>query len=304
MKYSPYMLEPSGVAGLASPDYLDFIDRTVFEAGLKLLYERHRLRPDFPYPDTKFNPNTGADLPPESYDELYPWFFGRGAEACAAHLCIIDRIDGLNDIRREIRSMLEGFVFSLTDAVLLTVKTNNGRCPFRVDRGFRAIKAGGAPAEVDTSGRGAGDLFCAKGLLASASSPKIEVGKRMFDEYVKAVFDQRVLSEQSPGNRALVGQGACMLALGAIPLLLKASSGAELASYADTAAALLNFVLERHFDEAGGRFSEYVSRDTAERGEYIDPGHATELVGLGIQAVAAVKSACPDASAEIQRACT
>ncbi|MBN1809591.1 MAG: AGE family epimerase/isomerase [Planctomycetes bacterium] len=300
MKYTPFVIDDSRPETIASPKYLEFVAKTVFEAGLLLLLERHRSRPDHPYPDTKFNPNTGRDLPHSSYGVRYSWFLGRGAEACAAHLEILDDLPGLAEERSEVSALLKSFVTAQTDTILEVMEKNKGRCPFRLDSSLKAVEADGRPAEVDTSGKGAGDLFCAKGLIASGTAEKIARGKAVFNEYVECVLDNAYLSDQGPGDPGRISQGAVMLAFGTIPLLVKHSAGGELDGWAELAAKLADYVLDRHYDEAEGRFYEYAAPDGTRSDNYLDPGHATELVGLGLQAVEAIRTSGirPGAKAE------
>ncbi|MCD6290776.1 MAG: AGE family epimerase/isomerase [Anaerolineae bacterium] len=295
MSYVPVLVPEPTVEALTDRAYMAFIDRTVFSAGLHLLVERHRRRPDFPYPDTKFNPNTGQDLPPDRYEVLYTWFLGRGAEACAAHLTILDELDGMEDIREEVRSLLKRFTRALVAAILKVRKRNQGRCPFIVDRTFHASNARGEPITVRADVRGAADLFCAKGLIAAGDEAAAAVGKRMLSEFIQAARDGQYVSDQDndaplPPQRQT--HAPFMLTLGAIPYLVRqTSSAAELAEHAGLAGDLLGTILSRHYDPLTATFSEFVDEHTKARGRLLDPGHANEFAGLGLQAIAAVRSA-------------
>lgn len=288
MQYKPLILTKVDWKNLCSSDYWDFIKKVVFEAGVRLLLERHRKRPDFSFPDTKFNPNTGDNLPEESYGVLYPWFFGRGAEACAAHLAILDELSGLADIREEARDLLSAFVKASTDAILNTIERNSGRCPFRVNANFQAIDSAGNIISVDPSVRSPADLFCAKGLLVSKEDEKIMVGKRMFWEFIEIACDSGYRSEYIDEPLEFLSHVPYMLALGAIRYLIVLDDK-NANDYANLVASMVTTVLKRHYDAERCAFSEYVSKTTYQRQPYLNPGHAIEFVGLSLQAIEAIE---------------
>ena len=76
--YEPMLLERAGREQLKSAAYRRFILAAGVTPGVRLLLARQRGRPDWPFVDTKFNPNTGRDLGPESYGVVFGWFLGRG----------------------------------------------------------------------------------------------------------------------------------------------------------------------------------------------------------------------------------
>jgi len=299
MEYKPLVLSGNNWMEICSKDYWEFINTVVFEAGIRLLLERHRRRPNFPFPDTKFNPNTGIDLPKSSYSVLYPWFFGRGAEACAAHLAILETLSGLRDVRREAQELLNSFIKASTDAILKTIDRNKGRCPFRVNTNFQAIDHSGKAIQVDPSVRSPADLFCAKGLLVSKESDKVAVGKRMFWEFVEIALDSGYRSEYIDESTELLSHVPYMLALGAIRYLVTLESDRDLYDYAKLVATIITTVLKRHYDAETHVFSEYVLKTTHQRLSYLNPGHAIEFAGLGLQAIEAIEEATSSLSSDI-----
>jgi hypothetical protein len=194
-------------------------------------------------------------------------------------------------VREEIRTLLTEFVTNLTDAIIKTTEANQGRCPFRVNTELRAVNEFGELIDVEPEDAGAGDLFCAKGLIASGLEGKVDKGKEMFKRYIDAALNLRYTVQQSVPDADRVTHGACMLALGGIAELIhRSADDAERAKWADITAELIDFVLDRHYDPETAVFCEYVTRIGAQRQTELDPGHAIELVGLGLEAVDAVKA--------------
>jgi mannose/cellobiose epimerase-like protein (N-acyl-D-glucosamine 2-epimerase family) len=155
---------------------------------------------------------------------------------------------------------------------------------------MQAIDEDGDLLEVDAEGTGAGDLFCAKGLVASGIPGKVETGKEMFEHYVETALALRYASEQTKDEAELVTHGSCMLALGAVTHLVERSEDdAERVKWAELTARLIDFVLDRHYDSETAVFSEFVTREGARKQPHLDPGHANELVGLGLEAIEAVR---------------
>ena len=88
--WQPLLFENVTIETLRAETYRRFILDAAIVPGCRLLLARHRRRPDWPYVDTKFNPNTGADLPPAAYGIVHTWFLGRGSEALDDHLRVLD----------------------------------------------------------------------------------------------------------------------------------------------------------------------------------------------------------------------
>lgn len=276
---------------LFSSGYWCFIDTFVFLNGLQLFLIRRKKRPDFPYPDTKFNPNTGIDLPGSAYRYLVGWFLGRGAEAFAKHLEVLPKLIEDPMLYREVSEMCHTFVESCSDAIIKTLERNAGRIPFIVDKeSFTAIDYNGNPIDVDPTVSEPADLFAAKGLLASGDSRKISIGKELAYTFIKAGFDGRYLSEDSVAGRTKESASWVMLALSCVPWLLRRStSKEECVEIANVTAALLKHVITYHYDPETGIFFEFLDRNSGCRLPVVLPGHVSEVVGFALQAIEAVE---------------
>ena len=140
--WQPLLLESITVDTLRSDAYRQFILNTTITPGCRLLLQRHRRHPDWPYVETKFNPNTGLDLPETAYGRVYAWFLGRGSEAMDEHLAWLDRVESLTaDERDAIRNLFSLWRGNMTDALLKIAGQNSGRIPFRVNRELNGIDA-------------------------------------------------------------------------------------------------------------------------------------------------------------------
>jgi len=281
---------------LVSEEFRAFLRERVYIAGLRLLWERHRLKPSFPFPDTKFNPNTGVSYPESSYNVLYTWVLGRGLEACVAHIKLLKETQTADDLN-QIKGMLQKFIHSLTEALLQILEVNGGRCPFMVDRGFHAVDGKGKRVAVNTRERGPADLFCAKGLLASGQGKAMKVGKELLKEFIQASFSGRYLPD-TPG----AGPGdytPFMLALGGIPLALGcAEDAAEERFWGRELAHLLEHLFVSFYDS--NRSLLHSPGDPT-----VNPGHALEAVGLGLRAIEAARkseAASESLGEEVERA--
>ncbi|MDD4890495.1 MAG: hypothetical protein PHU85_11260, partial [Phycisphaerae bacterium] len=188
--YAPLVLDAVSFDRLRSPEYRRFLDAAVFTPGVRLLLARRKHRPDWPFVDTKFNPNTGADLPAEAYGVIYCWFLGRGSEALAGHLPRLDAIEGLSPVERaEAKSCFAQLVEAMTHAIPRVMNANFGRCPFRINRDYKAVDAAGQTFAISHTIRSAGDTFCAKGLIAEGSPANVQRGVNMILDCANYVRD-------------------------------------------------------------------------------------------------------------------
>lgn len=281
-----------------TPDLRAQIHDQVFAPSLRMLLKRHAAHPSYPYPDTKFNPNTGRDLGAESYERLYTWILGRGAEACQAHLAVLDRIIPVTDPDYEsIRALLERLAANCQAALLQILDRNGGRCPFIVNRHFEALDADGQVTPLTRTHATPADLFCAKGLLAAGDDAGIAAGQRLFHSYLNTCFDGRYAAGDSEAAEAHVSQGAFMLMLGAARLLTgvdhRAKQQPETRKWVER---VLDHVLDTHYDASDGVFFEYADSSGRPIRTHCDPGHGIELCGLGLQALAACKDAVNEAN--------
>ena len=310
MSYTPYRLEHPALDHIRSPRYRAFLDGNVLAAGVKLLVQRRRLMPDYPFPNFKFNPNTGEDYPASHYETVFTWFLGRGSEACVRHLEVLDGLEELHDIRDEARKILEGYVQSQNDAILGILDRNRGRVPFRVNRRLEGVDAEGRRVSLPEERCNASEFFCAKALLASGRAEEEEVGLKLLQRFLDSAFRNGYEDDTAVYDREIHAEGPFMLSLGAIDYLIRAKSLAgRHAEWESLTARLLSYVLDNFWEpsdagcegtargaaerlgqrNARGRFFELVRFDTKEKQPFFVPGHACELVGLGLQAIDALE---------------
>ena len=288
--YSPLILADPTFELLESDAYRQFLCKYVLETGVRLVLQRHARRADWPYIDTKFNPNTGSDLPAESYEMIYPWLLGRGMEALVLHLDSLDMLDLSSSEKETAREVFPQLIESTTDAILKILSRHKGRCPFLIGRSFEMNPLNGPQETPDPGRSGAGDIFCAKALLLSASPVARQRGVEILDRIAGHVKQGLFCLEPAKGKPR--GQSQCghMLFL-AVPALIVRAGFDEHACDClfRYSCQLLEIVLDRHLDPATRIFSEYVDSRTGQRSEYLDPGHCAELVGLGLSAIHAME---------------
>lgn len=291
-EYQPMLLENVTLATLKSAEYRRFVCDAAIASGVRLVVARSRLNVDWPYIDTKFNPNTGADLSADSYNTVFAWFLGRGSQALDGHLPWIDRLDDLStDEKQEAKDLFARLIGRMTDDILVLTEKNNGRCPFRANRDLEAIDENGNRIEADPDTSGGGDVFCAKGLIASGEDAKVRRGVEMLLRAAELIRNGRYGSEQFKEQPKDIGQGAKMLFQDTVSLVYAKTKDAELRRrIADTAAELMTAVLDKHYDAETAVFSEYINWETEAKGTYLDPGHAAEFAGLGLGAIATVRA--------------
>jgi hypothetical protein len=299
--YRPLILADPTFEYLESDAYRHFLCKYGLETGVRLVLHRHARRADWPYIDTKFNPNTGSDLPAESYEMIYPWLLGRGMEALVLHLESLDMLD-LSPSEKEVaKEVFPQLIEGTTHAILEIFSRYKGRCPFRIGRSFEMKPLNGSEEAPDPGRSGAGDIFCAKALLLSASPVARQRGVEILDRIADHVKQGLFILEPAKGKPR--GQSQCghMLFL-AVPALIVRGGFDEQACDClfRHSCQLLEIVLDRHFDPATRLFSEYVGQ-TGRRSEHLDPGHCAELVGLGLSAIHAMEVAGTGMSPERSR---
>ncbi len=289
--YKPLLLDKASLATFQSNSYRQFIHDAAIVSGIRLLLERHRRQPDWPYVDTKFNPNTGLDLGEPSYRVIFAWFLGRGSEALQGHLARLEQFDDLSPQERtEARQVFAQLVVNMTDAILRTAAHNNGRCPFRVNHDLQPIDEHGTRTEVDGRISSAGDSFCGKGLMAAGTDDYVRRGLEMILRTVENIRAQRYGVDQFEEQPKDISQGPRMLTLGAVSLLYRRTSDPLMRkAILEVGQEFLAYVLDKHYNPQTTIFSEYIDAKTLARKSYLDPGHATEFVGLGLSAAACLE---------------
>ncbi|MEI8242296.1 MAG: AGE family epimerase/isomerase [bacterium] len=282
--WQPLVLDRISIETLRAPGYRRFILDAAVVPGCRLLLARHQRRPDWPFVETKFNPNTGCDLPAAAYNIIHTWFLGRGSEALDEHLRILDACDALTaDERATIRTLFAAWIDNMARTMADLERRYGQTIPFRVDRTLAAVDAQGKPLDPSAVQADAADIFCAKGLLSSRDPARQACGLRLLRSAATRVQrNEPEQSTQTPGVGG-VGQGTRMLMQGAGTCFArKALDPAARDEALDLAAAMLGEVLNRHYNPETSRFSEYYDAETRQPEPYLDPGHAAELAGLGL----------------------
>ena len=285
--YKPLLLVRPEWTDLQSEEYVEFLLESAIRPGLRLFLQRHAKNAAWPYLDTKFNPNTGDDLPAQSYDVIYPWLLGRGMEALTTHLrglpgmgLPVAEYDQTEEfVRQRIDEMVGGLV--------AIDERHEGSCPFLVDRMFRSVETGGSVTRPSRAFNDAGNIFAGKAFLLHNSSAVNERGTRMLDAVAKGLEEALVNTEKTSGSSEDLGQGMYMLFLGAASHAKPGGVHRVLMAHCER---FLAFVLDHHYDEESATFSESINPLTYVRGDILDPGHCAEFVGLGLSAIEAIET--------------
>jgi mannose/cellobiose epimerase-like protein (N-acyl-D-glucosamine 2-epimerase family) len=206
---------------------------------------------------------------------------GRGAEALALHLEILDDLDFSEAEKSEARSLFNPAIRNICAAIRGIAEKNNGRIPFKVGRDFRAVGA-----TVDPAATAPADLFCGKGLLVSAENSDRHAGLTMLQTVADRISSGLIEPSPDPAYSGKLSQAVRMLFLSVPRLLLKEHfPAAQKEALRDVACDYIEFVMDRHFDKKTKRFSEWIDPGTGERGHLLDPGHCAEFVGLALSAI-------------------
>lgn len=288
--YEPLILQTPTLELLKDGTYGGFLRKSVLEPGIRLILMRDRRNSWWPYIDTKFNPNTGADLPVTSYENIYSWFLGRGTESLILHLEILDSLELTRAEVAEAEHLFPRLISNNVETIMELTRVHRGRCPFLVDRDLQPKSSNGAPAWTDPDITGAGDLFCARALLLGGDSEQQAIGAGMLEQIASKV--QQGLFEVEGARVPSQGLSQCMhMLFQAVPRLLvhRPSCAPYRATLFQKCCELMEHVLDRHYDPVTRRFSEFADPETGTRGDVLDPGHCTEFVGLGLAAIYAME---------------
>lgn len=300
--YEPLLFERLTLDDLRGQAYRRFIFDAAIIPGIRLLLSRRDRNGEWPYPDTKFNPNTGLDLEPIAYSRVYSWMIGRGLEALNEHLNILDDLE-LPE-RNTAESVFKLWTAAQSEAIEQMAANNVNRCPFVVDRQLRPLDSDFRPTAIAPHRAGAGDVFCAKGLLSCPSAASRRRGLEMLLAAAEKVRDGHYGSEQFPTTPAVLQQGMKMLFLGAPRLVadLEGDDGEELKQQVFAVAVeFLRFVIDHHYDERSGLFSEGIDPLSRVHSGLLDPGHCTEFIGLGLSTMDAIERAMASVPKEWSR---
>lgn len=282
-------------ADLDSTSCHDFIFAKAIRPGLELLLERVDTHPDWPYPDTKFNPNTGENLESEAYQVLYAWLLGRALEALPVHGSILHLLDWDQEKRDDAAGRMKEWQRNLAEIIMRISDRYAGRCPFRLNTDLEAIDPDGRPISIDPSLAGAADIFCAKGLLGTNQREWSLRGFEMLQLTASKIRAGHYQSEPPDSDNSRRSHDLLMLWQGvpavAIRSPLDFHHKHELFMIA---LEFLEFIIDHHHDPVSGVFSEYIDRETLLGREVLDPGHCNEVVGLGLSALRSVEQADPE----------
>jgi len=188
--------------------------------------------------------------------------------------------------------MLEAYVRNQNRAILDILDTNNGRVPFRVDRKLRGIGADGNGVSLSPEGCNASELFCAKALLAGGKSDEAETGVRLFRQYIESALANGYEDDTADYAADLHAESPFMLSFAAFEYLVASRlSNGTLREWSELAARLFDYVLDNFYEPGSHRFFELIDFGSREKQPVFLPGHACELVGLGLQAIRAIERA-------------
>jgi hypothetical protein len=282
--YTPLLVDAPDIGLFTSDDYRRFIMDTVFEPGVRLIVRRSDVRPEYPYVDTKFNPNTGKEFPEEKYGILYTWVLGRGNEALVPHLPVLDSLDGLTDAEKhKARSAFRKMIGNMTSAIVEMMDRNDGGCPFITDTSFRPTDADGNRVEAAANARTFGHIFCAKGIIAEGSDGMVARGYEMMKELVRFARENRIGGDRGPLDTEKISHGGRMIMLGTLGLMARKGTEPGMRQQAlDAAKEFIEYILDHHYDPETAVFSEFTDPTATQKLDLLDPGHANELVGLGL----------------------
>ncbi len=278
------------------------------------LAERYERRPDYPFIDTKLDLISGDDFPDDDpvrgLDTIYGWIQGRGLEALALHLLWLHRHPIAADLPPRLARMMSDLLMQLrrmrarNAGHLHFFMTPDGE-PFTLDANGRQRTF---VPELDTP-YGYSDLFCAKGMYATArvlgdveAAAEARAYCLAVDEAVHQgnfTSDQQPLDPQNP-VQPVPGRhlhGPYMLQLGTAALM--ASLEAD-ASCVEFGLRQIRYEMAHHIN-LHGRHAKLHDNDFWEAIDdggqpYLDanfhivcdPGHALEYVGLALKFTQAV----------------
>lgn len=281
--YRPLLVGPHSPGVFGSPRYRRFLLDAAVVPGCRLIALRRGLHPEWPYIDTKFNPNTGEDLYERQRHVVFGWFLGRGAEALDVHRRWTSRLPVPEAERDALAGVLDELTRNHVRALADVLDRNKGRIPFRLDASLNGIDAAGRRVEMNPEEVTPGDVFAAKGILAGRSEAALALGRRLLLSCADRIRNGRDILDQAAEPSNLRSQGMHMLAMGAIARFCDCCAQADWRREAlAVAAEFLRYILDTHFDAEEDMFAEYVDRQTGAKAPCLDPGHAAEMAGFGL----------------------
>jgi mannose/cellobiose epimerase-like protein (N-acyl-D-glucosamine 2-epimerase family) len=183
------------------------------------------------------------------------------------------------------------------------LESNDGRIPFRVNRRFEGIDASGGRVRLSADGCNASELFAAKALIAGGDARERESGIALFRRYLEAAFRNAYEDDTAPYGRNFHAESPFMLSFALFRYLVGPETPtSELVEWTRLADKLLSYVVDNFWEAGPRRFFELIDFETKEKQPPFIPGHACELVGLGLQGVSEIERAVADRAARSPRA--
>ena len=269
--------------------------------------------PAYPFINTKLSLLTGQDAPDSDplrgRNTIFGWIQGRGLEALAGHDEWIARQFWLDEpVRRDFHRRITRLMRQVLDKLERVRAANGGRL-------FFMMTPEGWPLKVDELGRvlpdelppdlphSLNDLFYCKGMAAAAwrlgDDAVLARSERLFAEVLEDIRTGRYYSDQQqldprnpvkpvPGR---CGHGSRMITIGAATRFLSCTGDRK---YIQIGLEALEYILRRHVQHTDDHpvirrhemweFTDPEGNVFVQNGViWNDPGHATELAGLGLR---------------------
>jgi len=279
--------------------------------------DRYERRPNYPFIDTKINLMTGADFsaddPLRGFGTISGWIQGRGLEALVEH-CRWLRSHPEIAAGRTLIPRLEQILREVSQSLWAIFRRNQGHVFFfMTPQGSPfLLQADGKPREMTTwaiDWYSYSDLFVAKGLYAAAvyrSDTAAAADARAYCYAIdQAIWADRFISNEKevdlqtglPPRGSRCEQGPYMIQLGTAAVLTDLGR--------DPAVVEMGLRLLRHqlghFVQVAAGHPDFRPGDAweaiepdgspvrTEEGVSSNPGHAIELVGLGLKFTAAAR---------------
>jgi mannose/cellobiose epimerase-like protein (N-acyl-D-glucosamine 2-epimerase family) len=282
--YEPLIVEEGKEEVFRSREYRQFIYDTVIIPGCRLVVKRDQLRPDWPYVDTKFNPNTGEDLHAAAYDVVHCWFLGRGSDALDVHRGLLPGIISMDDAeKKQTADVFERLLGNMTRDIRLAIERNNGRLPFRANRDLKAIDDDNRETRLDPGVVGGGNIFAARGVLAENTVDAEDYSMQLLQKTCDLIREGKFVVEQFKEQPENPGQREFMVTIGALVRLWETTQRENIRKWiAETGLGLFDYIMDHFYDPDTATFAEFIDKDSGRMLSHLDPGHANEFVGFSL----------------------
>lgn len=247
--------------------------RAYLEVRIRFLLDRFRRFPDFSGVHTGYSALTGEEFPPEDLVS-YSWINGRGAYVFARFA------EAFPDYRDE----LLRFAHDVIEVMEPHVELNGGRFPFTVNPS-ETEKAVDRP--FPTGFRSDSDQHACAGFLEygvrANDSKRLDTAKRMLEECLEAVRENRFLSEPRSLPRDRIPHNPWPL-----DLANEFTKTLQDPAYLDIGEEMAQRLLDYHYFPEMNAFVEYVTPQgdavTEEDGScVVCPGHVAEFTAFALE---------------------